>query len=230
MQFVRQRDEMAFRQLVERHATMLMSVCRRISRNEEDAEDAFQATLLILAARAHRLTNVTSLAAWLHRVAYRTSARAARRRARRHESSLQEEPPVATHDALQQIHVRELQQIMHEELQNIPGRYRDAIVLCDLEGHTRAQAADQLDRTESAVKAALARGRRKLRFQLLKRGVAMSVVFATARNACAAHSSSAEKWIELAVKSCIQQGNSGGAARALPLNRSFNSPAKEQER
>jgi len=226
MQFVRHRDEHAFRQLVERHAALVMSVCRQMTRDEQDAEDAFQATLLILASRAGRLLQITSLGGWLHRVAYRTALRAGRRRARRRESHLAEEPAMKQSDALQEIHSREVQQVLHEELQQIPIRYRNAIVMCDLEGNTRAQAADQLDCTEPAIKAALARGRRQLRLRLLRRGMALSVAIITAKQAIAsAQASVTSRLIDATISSCM--GFSGGAN--LGWSKSVHSLVQEGE-
>jgi len=185
MQFVRYRDEEAFGQLAERHAALLMSVCRRVTQNEQDAEDAFQATLLILARRADRLMGATSLGGWLHRVAFRAAIRARTKSSCENQPRLVVEPAIDEEDALRDIHVREIQRVLHEELSKIASRYRNAIVLCDLEGKTRLEAAEQLDCTEASVKAALARGRRCLRFRLLKRGTLLSWGMITASKAIA---------------------------------------------
>ena len=115
MQFVRHRNEEAFRQLVERHAAMVMSVCRQVTRSEQDAEDAFQATWLILAHRADRLIRLTSLGGWLHRVAFHTALRAERKRTKLREGCLIEETVIEQEEVLRQIHVREIQRVLHEE-------------------------------------------------------------------------------------------------------------------
>jgi len=133
----------AFRELVERHGAMVLSVCRQTLRHEQDAEDAFQATFLILARKAHRLQALNSLAAWLHTVALRTSLRAAKRARRR-----QTEPLTDTADGsnpLEEIHGREMQRVLHQELARLPTRYRNALVLAYLEGHSREQTARRLD-------------------------------------------------------------------------------------
>jgi RNA polymerase sigma factor (sigma-70 family) len=216
MQFVRHRDERAFCQLVERHAPTVMSVCRQVSRDEQDAEDAFQATLLILAGRAGRLSHVSSLGGWLHQVAYRTAVRSGKRRANRREVHLGDEPELEQSDALQEIHCRELQQVMHQERQQIPSRYRNAIVLCYLQGQTRAQAAEHLDCSEAAVKAALAWGRRQLRFRLLKRGLVLSLALATASKAITATKTNlAPSLIDEAVILWFQRAAAGDPAATL---------------
>ena len=214
MLFALHRDEHAFRQLFERHAALVMSVCRQVAWDEQDAEDAFQATLLILGSRANRLLQVTSLGGWLHRVAYRAALRAARRRGRRREGPLADEPAMKEGDALEEIHSRELQQVLHEELQHLPLRYRNAIVLCDLEGNTRTQAAERLDCTEAAIKAALARGRRQLRLRVLRRGVVLTAALAMANQAVASvRAKLAPQLIDAALRSCVGHAPlSGGTA------------------
>ena len=212
MLFVRRSDELAFRRLVERHAAVVMGVSRQVLGDEHLAEDAFQATFLILSERASRLLNVTSLAGWLHRVAFRTALRLAKRRKRSCETKIVEDPMV-DHDTLQQISQRETQQALHDELQKLPVRYRDAIVLCDLEGTTRQQAAEKLDCTEASVKAALARGRRQLRMRLVRRGVALSVATATAASATgAAKASVSTALVEITVDACAVHATSCGTA------------------
>jgi RNA polymerase sigma factor (sigma-70 family) len=216
MQFARRRSENAFRQLVERHASLVMGVCRQVSRNEQDAEDAFQATLLILARRAHRLLHVTSLGGWLHRVAYRTSLRTVQQARRQTNRIAVESAMDDAKDPLAEIHVREMQRVLHEELQLLPDRYRSAIVLCDLQGMTRAQAADCLDSTESAVKAALARGRRQLRMRLLRRGFALSVALTVARDLFASVSVPITL-IDLTVEVCAADGAGQETSNHLEL-------------
>jgi RNA polymerase sigma factor (sigma-70 family) len=187
MQFVRHRDEHAFGQLVGRHAPLVMGICRQISLSEQDAEDAFQATFLILTRRSRRLLHVSSLGGWLHRVAFRTALRTTQREVRRRKHPLTFQPAMNdASDPLNDIHLREMQRVLHEELQRLPTRYRDAIVLCDFEQTTRAQAARCLDCTESAIKAALARGRRQLRMRLLRRGFALSLALTVAQDVLAA--------------------------------------------
>jgi RNA polymerase sigma factor (sigma-70 family) len=187
MRFVLRKDQQAFRELVERHAGMVMAVCRQITSQQQDAEDAFQTAFVILAERGHRMLRNVSVSGWLYRVAYRASLRAVRRRRRRQEETLPIDIGAAhAQNPLERIQSDEIQRILHEEVQRLPIRYRDVIVLCDLQEHSRAQAAEQLDVTEQSVKASLARARRLLRMQLLRRGVAMSVAVILTRSTLAA--------------------------------------------
>ena len=225
MQFGHHRDEHAFQQLVERHTCLVMGVCRQMSQNEQDAEDAFQATLLILARRHRHLTHVNSLSGWLYRVAYRTALRVSQKRSRRREDSLAAEPLAndAKDQTLAEIHTREVQQILHEELQQLSSHYRDAIVLCDLRQMTRAEAAVTLDSTESSVKAALARGRRQLRIRLLQRGVVLSsAIIVTQRILRSVQVP--DRLVRLAIDRCVANG---AALFDTPSDKHINSLTAE---
>src|SRR5262245_55548701 len=140
--FVTARDEAAFTVLVRRHAGMVYRVCRSVLRHDQDAEDACQATFLVLAARAGRVRKVASLASWLHGVALRTGRKmrsAAARRAR----DADREPPAAP-SAADELNLREAQRILHEELDRLPEKYRSPLVLCYLRGLTHDEAAAEL--------------------------------------------------------------------------------------
>lgn len=205
MQFARRKDERAFRQLVERHTAMVMRVCRSTSRNEQDAEDAFQATFLILAGRASKLLRISSVGGWLHRVAYRTALRTRARRRRLRETAIVDEPELGRDSTLEQVQERDLQRVVHEELQRLSQSYRNAIVLCDIEGKSRAQAAAQLECTEQALKGTLARGRRQLRLRMLRRGAVLSWGLALINQAVAASPERSPAAIESLVAACVQQ-------------------------
>lgn len=173
-EFIRSREETSFQQLVHRHGPLVMGVCRQILRHQHDADDAFQATFIVLALRAKSVKNASSLASWLYRVAYRTAMRAAKRRQRQLAESVCEEVPV-NDDPLEKIHNQSLQKALHEELSQMPESYRAPLVLCYLEQRTRQEAAAHLESTEAAVKARLARGKRMLRLRIARRGIALSV-------------------------------------------------------
>ena len=141
--FVAGRDEAAeaaFAALVERHGVMVLGVCRRVLGNRDEAEDAFQATFLVLARKAAAIARREQLASWLHGVARRAAldarARATRQKARekRLGAMLPVEPP-------DQTMASELRTILDEELARLPERHRAAIVLCELEGLSRREAA-----------------------------------------------------------------------------------------
>ncbi|MCI0461711.1 MAG: RNA polymerase sigma factor [Gemmataceae bacterium] len=171
--FVQRHDESAFGLLVQRHGPMVLGVCRRLLRHEQDAEDAFQATFLTLARKAASVRWHDSIANWLHGVARRLAlkqrGRAARRRAL--EQQLTHARPTSSASALTWD---ELQPLLDEELERLPARYREPLVLCYLEGLTRDEAAGRLGWTTGAVKGALERGRELLRQRLGRRGVALS--------------------------------------------------------
>src|SRR5262245_19262429 len=174
-----QRDQAVFCELVRRHGPMVLSVCRRVLPHEQDAEDAFQATFLLLARRAVSVRRQESLASWLHGVAYRMAcdARRAAARRRRHENQRASVPPP---DPARTAAWREIQAIIDEEVRRLPERYRETFVLCCLEGLSCADAAQQLGVKEGTVWSRVAWARERLRQRLSRRGVSMTAVFAAA--------------------------------------------------
>jgi RNA polymerase sigma factor (sigma-70 family) len=171
--FIARRDEVAFELLVKRHGPMVLGVCRRLLKNLHDAEDAFQATFLVLARKAPTIQPPALVANWLHGVAYRTALEArtlvARRRAR--ERPLGDGPGPVVHED----HAgSELRQILDEELKGLPPNYRVAILLCDLEGKTHKQAARDLGWPQGTLSGRLARARVLLARRLKGRGVTLA--------------------------------------------------------
>jgi RNA polymerase sigma factor (sigma-70 family) len=165
--------ELAFAALVERHGPMVLRVCQSVLRQRHDAEDAFQATFLILVRNAASIRKQNSVVSWLHGVAVRTALcqKGAAVRRRRHEQSAGERP-VAFVDQLDQ---EELSAVLHEELDRLPQKYRAPIVLCYLESLSHEQAASQLCWPVGTVRSRLARGREQLRGRLARRGLAPSI-------------------------------------------------------
>jgi RNA polymerase sigma factor (sigma-70 family) len=168
--FLGGRDEAAFEALLRRHGPMVLDVCRSVRGNEADAEDAFQATFLVLARKAGSIRKAGSLASWLHGVAYRTAlrARADSARRRRHEARAPAPGPAADPDELAW---REVRQVVHEELARLPERHRAPLVLCYLEGKTQDEAAAQLGLAKGTLRGHLERGRALLRARLVRRGL-----------------------------------------------------------
>jgi RNA polymerase sigma factor (sigma-70 family) len=163
--------ESAFRELVHRHGPMVMGVCRQVLRRAQDAEDAFQATFLILVRKARSVQVRESLAPWLYSVAYRTAQRARATGARfRQGESDQLESIQASPEDLSQFDLRPL---LHEELGRLPDKYRSPIVLCHLEGKTHEEAARALNWPVGTVSGRLSRGRELLKSRLERRGVAV---------------------------------------------------------
>jgi RNA polymerase sigma factor (sigma-70 family) len=170
--YVAGRDEAAFEALVWRHGQMVLGVCRRIVRGEQDAEDAFQATFLAFARSAGSITRRESAAGWLYRVACRV-ARRARARAARH--ALAPLPDVAdpSGDAIGEAAWRDLRPVLDEEVGRLPAKYRAPFLLCYLEGRTNEEAAQELGWPKGTVATRLAGARQRLRARLTRRGVTL---------------------------------------------------------
>jgi RNA polymerase sigma factor (sigma-70 family) len=174
--FERLRDEHAFADLVARHGPMVLNVCRRVLGDAHDAEDAFQATFLVLARKAGSLGRPGALAGWLYGVASRVALKARSARTRRRDGTGLEgapEPPDPRPDPLAELTARDLLHILEEEVQRLPGAYRLPIILCCLEGLSQEDAARQLGWTAGAVKGRLERGRKRLHERLARRGLAL---------------------------------------------------------
>jgi RNA polymerase sigma factor (sigma-70 family) len=171
--FVTRRDEPAFAALVRRHGGMVLGVCRRILGNHDDADDAFQATFLVLVRRAASVRPRDRVAAWLHGVARRTALYARRARGRhwvREKHLLDLPEPATEHPGPDD----DLRPVLDEGLSRLPEKYRLPIVLCDLEGKTIKEAARQLAWPQGTLAGRLARGRKLLARRLASRGAALS--------------------------------------------------------
>src|SRR5262245_1970832 len=148
--FVTRRDGAAFETLVRRHGPMVLGVCRRLIGNEQDAEDAFQATFLVLSRKAASVLPREAVGNWLWGVAYRTARRAkalaSRRWANEKQVKTMPQPPVEATDTMQ-----DLEPILDEELGRLPDKYRLPLVLCDLEGRSRKEVAKHLKLREGTL-------------------------------------------------------------------------------
>ncbi len=167
--------EAAFQALVDRHGPMVLRVCRRVLGDPHDAEDAFQATFLILVQKAGAVRKSESVASWLHGVALRVAsdARASAMRRRKHEARGAELAagsargrPAACDES------PDLGRILEEEVGRLPEKYGTPVVLCHLEGLTHEEAAERLGWPVGTVRSRLSRGRDRLRSRLLRRGLA----------------------------------------------------------
>ena len=233
-----ERAAVAFSALVERHGPMVMRVCRASLRNEHDAEDAFQAVFLVLVRKAGTLWVRDSLGPWLHAVAMRTSAYAKTQSERRRAHEWRRTQ--ASHETVE-VTEDDLIAAIHEEVGRLPDRFREAVVLCDLEGLSHEAAAGRLGWPVGTVKSRQARGRERLRGRLERRGlaptdaafamamsprpVAVSIVRATAcaasvfrtgQAAAAGEVSASSKEVPIEEAIGAGTGISGGSALTIP--------------
>lgn len=170
--FLEERDEAAFAALVKRHGPMVWGVCHRLL-GYQDAEDAFQATFLVLFRKAAAIVPRERVASYLYGVAHQTALHARRSTARRRarERQVMEMPEA---EVVPQEIWHDLQPLLDQELSRLPDRYRSVILLCDLEGRTRKEAARQLGVPEGTVAGWIARARRMLARRLTQHGVTVT--------------------------------------------------------
>jgi RNA polymerase sigma factor (sigma-70 family) len=177
--YLERRDEAAFTALVERHGPMVFGLCQALLHHRHDAEDAFQATFLVLARKAGSIRRREALASWLHGVAYRVARKAiaagARRRALEAKAA-RAAPGVSTDD----LRWGEVRAILHAELAALPKRLREPLVLCYLQGSPQEDAAQRLGCSAAALKGRLQRGRSVLRRRLERRGIGLAATLGAA--------------------------------------------------
>ena len=186
--FAAERAEAAFAALVRRHGPMVLGVCRRVLGNLHDAEDAFQATFLVLQRRAGSLEGRATVGNWLYTVAYHVALRARAGAARRREQERQAVIETRPEDR-DEAGDRDLRQVIDEELARLPEKYRAPVVLCYLEGKSNEEAARLLGWSLRSVTGRLARARGALHKRLARRSLAFSVAWlatATAQNSVSA--------------------------------------------
>ena len=169
--FLSSKEEAAFAALVQRHGPMVLGVCRRILRHSHDADDAFQATFLVLVRKAHTIVPRERVGPWLYGVACRTSLKAqamnSRRRAK--QKTLEDVPGRAAPPATEWL------ALLDQEIDRLPEKYRLPIVLCDLEGKTRKQAALQMGWPEGTVATRLQHGRALVQKRLARHGLTLAL-------------------------------------------------------
>ena len=168
--------ELAFQAIIDRHGPMVLEACRRVLDDSSDAEDAFQATFLVLLHHSRSIRDRGSVGSWLHGVAFRVAARARVERARRRRIERRGIRPSIEWNNDTERH--DVEMLIHEELTRLPEKYRAPIVLCYLEGLTHEGAADQLGWPVGTVRGRLSRARDLLRVRLTRRGVTASAALA----------------------------------------------------
>src|SRR5262249_1941921 len=160
--YVTSRDELAFEVIVRRHGAMVWNVCRRVLRHHQDAEDAFQATFLTLARKAHAIGKRESVASWLHKVAYRAALGAMASRARRTTVPETAAMDLPAADETGGLLWRDLRPALDEEICRLPEKYRGPFILCYVEGKTNEEAARELRCPKGTVATRLAWARERL--------------------------------------------------------------------
>jgi RNA polymerase sigma factor (sigma-70 family) len=173
--FMGRRDQAAFSALVKRHGPLVLAVCRRMLRNQQDSEDAFQATFLVLARQAASIRKEESLASWLHGVAYRMSSNARRAAARRRKYESQALAREVSNPSWT-VAWQEVQLLVDEEIQRLPSIYREAFIQSCLENRSCVDVAQSLGQNEATVRSRVARARKQLQKRLVQRGISLSAV------------------------------------------------------
>ena len=208
--FLDAHDEAAFEEIVHRHGPLVLDVCRGVLANDADAEDAFQATFLVLAHRAGAIRRTASLASWLHGVACRTAlkARAGAVRRRQHEAEVPQRQ-VGDQDSVTWTEAR---QVLHEELGRLSDRHRQPLVLCYLLGKTQDKAAQLLGLSKGTLKRRLERGRAVLRQRLVRRGLGSAALLVASAWPTATARALVPQSLFLATIKAAMNGAAGGAA------------------
>jgi RNA polymerase sigma factor (sigma-70 family) len=208
--YIQDRDESAFAALVSRHGDMVLHSCRRILDDAHEAEDAFQATFLILARKAPTLRQPATLPGFLHRVARRVALKVLRKAVvRGGREALAEEISDAAPDPLARLTARELLTVLDEEVARLPMMQRSAVMLCCLEGRTQEEAARLLGWTPGSLRGHLERGRHRLQARLLRRGIGLSAALAVA---AVSHGEAASTLLLRGTVAAALSGGSGSAA------------------
>jgi len=171
-------EESAFATLVERHGPIVWGVCSRILGDTPDADDAFQATFLVLVRRAGTVPWRESVAGWLHSVAQRIAVKARAAAARRRSITAQVADMIQS-DSSTEVDRQDLRQVIDEELRRLPAKYREPLVLCYLKGMTHQEAARELGWPAGSLAKRLDGARERLRDRLSARGLALSATLVT---------------------------------------------------
>ncbi len=212
--FTAQHDDSAFAVLVRRYGPLVLGVCRRVLHHAQDAEDAFQATFLLLARNAATLRNKTALASWLHGAAYRLAMTARRAAARRRKYEGQA-PTRPSTDPTEELSWSEVRALLDEEIARLPEIYRSVFVLCCLDNVSREEAARRLSLKEGTVSSRLTAARKRLAQRLARRGVELTAVLAASTLASAQVSALPPALLMKTMKVVLATAVGEGAASAV---------------
>jgi RNA polymerase sigma factor (sigma-70 family) len=212
--FLVHREEAAFVVLLKRHGPMVLQVCKRIQANEHDAEDAFQATFLLLARKANTIRKRESVASWLYGVAHRLAigmkgSGLRRQQRERQAADMRAKTPVSNEASV------DLEATLDKALRQVPEKYRAPLLLCYLEGKTQEEAAKHLGCPLGTVRSRLARGRDRLREVLERHGVRLSTTALTAALAATSASAAIRPTLVRATAKAALEYAAGKAAAAL---------------
>jgi RNA polymerase sigma factor (sigma-70 family) len=212
-QFVAARDEQAFGELVRRHSGLVLGVCRRTLRDQHDAEEAFQATFMVLAAKAARVRVAHTVGPWLYGVAYRIAIRAAAKRARRREAALPDDVTMIE-DALQNVAECHWRRVLDDELNLLPEKYRSAVVLHYLLGKTNNEVAAELGLSVRTVEGRQRRGKELLKRRLMLRKVSLPAALGALAATQAASAQAAAPLIDATIQAGMSflHGNSAACS------------------
>ena len=217
-QFVATRDEAAFGELVRRYSPLVLGVCRRTLHCRHDAEEAFQATFLVLATKAARVRVERSLGPWLYGVAYRVARRAAQKRARRREAALPDDVAMSE-DALQNVAECHWRRILDDELNLLPEKFRSVVVLHYLLGKTNNEVAAELGLSVRTVEGRQRRGKELLKRRLLLRQVSLPLALAASATMQAVDGAAAPLLIEETIQASLDFINGNSQACSAPAVR-----------
>jgi RNA polymerase sigma factor (sigma-70 family) len=216
-QFALQRHEAAFEALMHRHGPLVFGVCRRMLFDVQDAEDAFQATFLVLARKAGSITRRSLLSNWLYGVAFRVAGRVRKNVLRRRVRERRDCDLTTVAGAGRSVDP-DLAPLLHDEVQRLPDKYRGPVLLCYLEGKTNEEAAAQLRLPVGTVKTRLSKAREMLRTRLTRRGVALTAGLLVANTLTAAVPAALlDRTFQAALKFAAGDAMAGGAASAQAL-------------
>jgi RNA polymerase sigma factor (sigma-70 family) len=218
--FLHRRDEAAFEVLVWRHGPMVWNVCQRVLHHAHDAEDAFQATFLAFVRRASSIRRRTSLSSWLYKVAYRVALKARARAAQQARQETNGVDMLPAKPAPPESLWHDLRQVLDEEVNRLPKKYRLPVVLCYLEGKTTDEAAQELGCPRGTIATRLAWARARLRRRLTRRGLTVSAgLLTTALSQGAASATLPAALVHVTVQNQLlwMAGNGAAAVIAPPI-------------
>jgi RNA polymerase sigma factor (sigma-70 family) len=213
----RKAAEKAFAALMERHGSMVLRVCAGVLGDIHEAQDASQATFLVLAQRARSVRRRSSVASWLHGVALRLAAKVKRAAARRRSHERRGGEIMSARRGEQEGPTSaESWEELHEELERLPEKYCEPIVLCHLEGLTQEQAARRLGWPIGTVQSRLVRGGDRLRDRLVRRGVTLSAAAFATKAGATAEATVTAAWVESTARAAVQIAAGRSIAGSVP--------------